>query len=287
MEQVLTNGSRIPARITFLKPISSAIAIGTGGPFGAEGPIIATGGALGSLVGQFMHTTPAERKILLAVGAAAGMAATFGSPVSAVLLAIELLLFEFRARSIVPVALGSAAAAGMRVILDGAHPVFPMPDVAAPQLGALAFYVLLGAVIGVAAAAVTRAVYAIEDAFERLPIHWMWWPAIGAVAVGVVGYFAPTNAGRRIRQYFIDNLRSLDDAVCRHPVLDEICFLVNRIGEWDFRRHVGSTVHDRRRVGVRFGSAAVSRCCRPRQLISESRDWSEWQPCSQEPRGHY
>ena len=195
MEQVLTNGSRIPARITFLKPISSAIAIGTGGPFGAEGPIIATGGALGSLVGQFMHTTPAERKILLAVGAAAGMAATFGSPVSAVLLAIELLLFEFRARSIVPVALGSAAAAGMRVILDGAHPVFPMPDVAAPQSGALAFYVLLGAVIGVAAAAVTRAVYAIEDAFERLPIHWMWWPAIGAVAVGVVGYFAPRTLG--------------------------------------------------------------------------------------------
>src|SRR6185436_13639914 len=127
--------------------------------------------------------------------AAAGMAATFGSSVAAVLLAIELLLFEFRARSIVPVALGSAAAAGMRVILDGAHPVFPMPDVAAPQLGALAFYVLLGAVIGVAAAAVTRAVYAIEDVFERLPIHWMWWPAIGAVAVGVVGYFAPRTLG--------------------------------------------------------------------------------------------
>jgi H+/Cl- antiporter ClcA len=195
MEQVLTNDSRIPARLTFLKPISAAISIGTGGPFGAEGPIIASGGALGSLVGQFLHTAPAERKTLLAVGAAAGMAATFGSPVSAVLLAIELLLFEFRARSIVPVALGCAAAAGMRVILDGAHPVFPMPDVAAPQLGALGFYVLLGAIIGVAAAAVTRIVYAVEDAFERLPIHWMWWPAIGAVVVGVVGYFSPRTLG--------------------------------------------------------------------------------------------
>jgi chloride channel protein, CIC family len=195
MEQVLTNGSRIPARLTFLKPISSAIAIGTGGPFGAEGPIIATGGALGSLAGQLMHTTPSERKVLLAVGAAGGMAATFGSPVSAVLLAIELLLFEFRARSIVPVALGSAAAAGMRVILDGAHPVFPMPDVAAPQLAALGFYVFLGALIGMAAAAVTWIVYAIEDAFERLPIHWMWWPAIGAIAVGVIGYFSPRTLG--------------------------------------------------------------------------------------------
>jgi len=196
MEQVLTNDSRIPARLTFLKPISAAISIGTGGPFGAEGPIIASGGALGSLVGQFLHIAPAERKTLLAVGAAAGMAATFGSPVSAVLLAIELLLFEFRARSIVPVALGCAAAAGMRVILEhGARPVFAMPDVTAPQLGALGFYVLLGAVVGVVAAAVTRIVYAVEDAFERLPIHWMWWPALGAVVVGVVGYFSPRTLG--------------------------------------------------------------------------------------------
>jgi CIC family chloride channel protein len=195
MEQVLTNRSRIPARLTFLKPVSSAVAIGTGGPFGAEGPIIATGGALGSLIGQLLHTTATERKTLLAVGAAAGMAATFGSPVSAVLLAIELLLFEFRPRSIVPVALGSAAAAGMRVIFDGAEPMFAMPALQAPQLGALAFYVLLGAVMGVAAAAVTRIVYAIEDAFELLPIHWMWWPAIGAVAVGVIGYFSPLTLG--------------------------------------------------------------------------------------------
>src|SRR6201991_5108606 len=132
MEQVLLNESKIPPRLTFLKPVSSAVAIGTGGPFGAEGPIIATGGALGSLIGQLLHTTATERKTLLAVGAAAGMAATFGSPVSAVLLAIELLLFEFRPRSIVPVALASATAAGVRMSLLGAEPIFAMPNLAHP-----------------------------------------------------------------------------------------------------------------------------------------------------------
>ena len=128
MEQVLTNQSRIPARVVWLKPVSAAISIGTGGPFGAEGPIIATGGALGSLVGQVLHTSAAERKTLLAAGAAAGMSATFGSPVSAVLLACELLLFEWRPRSLVPVSLASAVAAAMRIGIEhGAEPVFPMP----------------------------------------------------------------------------------------------------------------------------------------------------------------
>ena len=135
MEQVLTNQSRVPARMTFLKPLSAAIAIGTGGPFGAEGPIIATGGALGSLVGQLLHTTATERKILLSAGAAAGMAATFGSPVSAVILAIELLLFEYRPRSMIPVALASATAAGVRVMFDGTAPVFAMPDLITPSGG--------------------------------------------------------------------------------------------------------------------------------------------------------
>lgn len=195
MEQVLTNRSRIPARVAFLKPVSAAIAMGTGGPFGAEGPIIATGGALGSLLGQFIRTTPVERKTLLAVGAAAGMAAIFGCPVAAVLLSIELLLFEYRPRSIIPVALGAATAAGIRVIFEGSDPVFKMPPIEAPHLMAMAFYILLGAVMGVAAAAVTRIVCAVEDAFERLPIHWMWWPAIGAVAVGVIGYFQPYTLG--------------------------------------------------------------------------------------------
>ena len=133
MEQVLFNESRIPARVTFLKPLSAAIAIGTGGPFGAEGPIIATGGALGSLLGQVLRVTADERKTLLAAGAAAGMAATFARPVSAVLLAIELLLFEYRARSLIPVALASAAACGAHMALVGSAPAFTMPDLGAPS----------------------------------------------------------------------------------------------------------------------------------------------------------
>ena len=195
MEQVLFGRSRIPPRITFLKPLSAAIAIGTGGPFGAEGPIIATGGALGSLVGQLLTTTADERKTLLAAGAAAGMAATFGSPVSAVLLAVELLLFEYRPRSIIPVSLACATAQGVRVAFVGTAPIFAMPEVIHPHDYALAIYIALGAIVGVAAVGATRAVYAVEDAFAKLPIHWMWWPAMGAVAVGVVGYFAPHTMG--------------------------------------------------------------------------------------------
>jgi chloride channel protein, CIC family len=195
MEQVLLNESRIAPRVTFWKPLSAAVAIGTGGPFGAEGPIIATGGALGSLLGQIVPTTAVERKILLACGAAAGMAATFGSPVAAVLLAIELLLFEFRSRSLVPVALASAAATGMRFVLVGSAPVFPMPALSTPGGGALALYVALGAVVGLAAVAATRTVYAIEDAFEKLPIHWMWWPALGGIAVGLIGWLRGDTLG--------------------------------------------------------------------------------------------
>jgi H+/Cl- antiporter ClcA/CBS domain-containing protein len=195
MEQVLLNESRIPARVTVLKPVSAAISIGTGGPFGAEGPIIATGGALGSLLGQIIKTTAMERKTLLAAGAAAGMAATFGSPVSAVLLAVELLLFEFRPRSIVPVALASATATAVRMAYVGTEPIFHMPYLGLPSGEALAVYTALGAVVGWLAVYVTRAVYWIEDLFEKLPIHWMWWPALGGVAVGVVGYFAPHTLG--------------------------------------------------------------------------------------------
>jgi len=195
MEQVLTNQSRIPARLTFLKPLSAAIAIGTGGPFGAEGPIIATGGAIGSLIGQVIPTSASERKTLLAAGAAAGMAATFGSPVSAVLLAVELLLFEFRPRSLVPVALAVSTAAAVRIAFEGARPVFPMPDLVQPQGVAIAGYVIIGAIIGLLAVFVTKAVYWIEDAFEHLPVHWMWWPAIGAIAVGVFGFIEPRTLG--------------------------------------------------------------------------------------------
>jgi chloride channel protein, CIC family len=195
MEQVLLNESRIPPRVTFLKPLSAAVSIGTGGPFGAEGPIIATGGAMGSVMGQWLHMTPAERKTLLAAGAAAGMAATFGSPVSAVLLAIELLLFEFRPRSIVPVALASTVATAVRMLYVGTEPIFAMPMLARPGGEALATYALIGAVIGWLAVYVTRAVYWIEDLFEKLPIHWMWWPALGGLVVGAIGIFAPHTLG--------------------------------------------------------------------------------------------
>lgn len=195
MERVLYAKSRISPRLLFLKPLSSAVAIGTGGPFGAEGPIIATGGAFGSLVGQVIRTTADERKTLLAAGAAAGMAATFGTPVSAVLLAVELLLFEYRARSIIPVALAAAAATAVRWALVGAAPVFAMPEVAALTWEALAVYTAVGGLLGLVSVYVTRAIYAIEDGFERLPVHWMWWPALGAVVVGVVGYAEPRTLG--------------------------------------------------------------------------------------------
>lgn len=217
MEQVLTNSSRIPPRLTWLKPVSAAISIGTGGPFGAEGPIIATGGALGSLWGQILHTSAAERKTLLAAGAAAGMSATFGSPVSAVLLAVELLLFEFRPRSIIPVALASAVAAGMRGLFEDGGPVFSMPPLPEPGLAALAAYIAIGGVVGAISTGVTRSVYAIEDAFERLPIHWMWWPALGGLAVGVVGLVEPRTLG-----VGYDNI---GDIISGTPTLGAIAFL--------------------------------------------------------------
>jgi chloride channel protein, CIC family len=195
MEQVLRNQSRIPPRLTFLKPISAAIAIGTGGPFGAEGPIIATGGAFGSVVGQFLKTTADERKILLSAGAAAGMAATFGSPVSAILLAVELLLFEFSPRSLIPVTFACVTATAVRMAFFGSAPIFAMPNVGPPTQSAMLLYVLVGVIVGIVAVGVTRAVYLIEDAFGLLPIHWMWWPAIGGLAVGIVGYWIPQTLG--------------------------------------------------------------------------------------------
>jgi chloride channel protein, CIC family len=195
MERVLLHESRIPKRLTFLKPLSAAIAIGTGGPFGAEGPIIATGGALGSLIGQLLDTTAAERKTLLAAGAAAGMAATFGSPISSVLLAIELLLFEFRPRSFIPVSLAAATAAGLRFKLGMRYPVFDLPALTQPTQTALLAYVVIGGIVGLASVYVTRAVYFVEDSFEHIKIHWMWWPAIGAVPVGIIGYFQPHTLG--------------------------------------------------------------------------------------------
>jgi H+/Cl- antiporter ClcA len=196
MERILTNESRIAPRVMLLKPVSTAISIGTGGPFGAEGPIIASGGALGSMVGQMLRVTADERKTLLAAGAAAGMAAIFGSPVSATLLAVELLLFEYRPRSLAPVALAASAATSVRYLFHGIAPTFPIPDILAPPSGeALAAYTLMGGLVGLIAVGATQVLYRIEDAFDRLPIHWMWWPAIGAVAVGVIGWLVPHTLG--------------------------------------------------------------------------------------------
>jgi H+/Cl- antiporter ClcA/predicted transcriptional regulator len=195
IERVLFHECRVPLRRPFLKTLSAAVAIGTGGPFGAEGPIIATGGALGSALGQFVPVTSAERRTLLAAGAAAGMAATFGTPVSAVLLAVELLLFEYRARSIIPVALAASAATAVRIAHEGGAPVFPMVALAQPGGAAIAAYIALGAAAGVASVGLTRLVYAMEDAFERLPVHWMWWPAIGGLGVGIAGLIEPRTLG--------------------------------------------------------------------------------------------
>ncbi|MGV3510178.1 MAG: chloride channel protein, partial [Sphingobacteriaceae bacterium] len=195
MEQILTNKSKIKPSIAFLKPVSAAIAIGTGGPFGAEGPIIATGGAFGSTLGQLLRITPNERKVILAAGATAGMSAIFGTPIAAIFLAIELLLFEFSPRAILPVALACITGAAGHHLLFESGPVFPMPDLEIPSNLALGIYSFIGVVIGLISLALTKAVYFIEDAFEKLPIHWMWWPAIGGLAVGIIGFFFPHTLG--------------------------------------------------------------------------------------------
>ncbi|MDE2306449.1 MAG: chloride channel protein [Gammaproteobacteria bacterium] len=234
MEQILRNDSKIPPRMTFLKPLSSAIAIGTGGPFGAEGPIIATGGALGSFLGQVLHVTASERKVLLAAGAAAGMAAVFASPVSATILAVELLLFELRPRSLIPVALATVSATAIRYATVGFGAVFPMPEVATPDGTAIAVYVGLGAVVGLLSVAVTRLVYGIEDAFERLPVHWMWWPAIGGLAVGIVGYFAPATLGV--------GYSNIESIIAGHLAFDALLFLcVMKFVSWSIALGSGTS----------------------------------------------
>jgi H+/Cl- antiporter ClcA len=196
IEAILINGSRIEPKVAVLKPISSAISIGSGGPFGAEGPIIMTGGAVGSLIAQFFHLTASERKTLLVAGAAAGMSATFAAPVASVLLAVELLLFEWKPRSMIPVALASATAAAARRYILGMGPLFPVPAHNAfigPE--GLAGCVVVGILAGGLSALLTLAVYASEDTFKRLPIHWMWWPAIGGVVIGVGGLICPQALG--------------------------------------------------------------------------------------------
>jgi CIC family chloride channel protein len=196
IEAILINGSRVEPKVALLKPLSSAISIGSGGPFGAEGPIIMTGGAIGSMIAQLFHLSSAERKTLLVAGAAGGMSATFASPVAAVLLAVELLLFEWKPRSLVPVALASVTAGATRRYILGMGPLFPVPahpSFIGPEmlLGCLVAGVLAGAL----SATLTAAVYAAEDAFRLLPIHWMWWPALGGLVIGLGGLVFPQALG--------------------------------------------------------------------------------------------
>jgi len=196
IEAILMNGSRVEPKVALLKPISSAISIGSGGPFGAEGPIIMTGGAFGSMIAQLFHLTAAERKTLLVAGAAGGMSATFASPVAAVLLAVELLLFEWKPRSLIPVALASAVAAILRRYILGVGPLFPVPEhplFIGPK--GLMACVLVGILAGALSALLTLSVYAAEDFFQRLPVHWMWWPALGGLAIGLGGLVFPQALG--------------------------------------------------------------------------------------------
>jgi chloride channel protein, CIC family len=197
IEAILLRGARIEPRVAVLKPVSAAIAIGSGGPFGAEGPIIMTGGAFGSLIAQFFHLTNAERKTLLVAGAAAGMSATFAAPFAAVLLAVELLLFEWKPRSFIPVVLASVTAEAARIHLLGPGPIFAVPMHSAALSPAILFGCLLtGLLAGGLSALLTGLVYAVEDGFSHLKkIHWMWWPAIGSVAVGIGGLIYPRALG--------------------------------------------------------------------------------------------
>lgn len=195
IQAILAEDSRMPPKVAIIKPLASAITIGTGGPFGAEGPIIMTGGALGSLLGQLLPVTALERRTLLVAGAAAGMSATFGAPISSVLLAVELLLFEFRPRSMVPVAVASVVAYGVRILLIGSAPIFGGPLLSALPWAWLGGALVVGLAAGGLSGLLTRLVYAVEDLYGRLPIHWMWWPALGGLAVGLGGLAVPAALG--------------------------------------------------------------------------------------------
>jgi H+/Cl- antiporter ClcA len=194
IEAILFKNSAMSPKVAVLKPLASGIAIGSGGPFGAEGPIIMTGGAIGSLVAQHFPMTGAERKSLLVAGAVAGMTAVFGTPVAAVLMAVELLLFELRPRSLLPVALACAVAGFLRPLAIGSGPLFPLQTsmVTPTALGAC---IVAGLLCGVLAWLMSTALYRVEDWFKQLPVHWMWWPAIGGLAVGIGGYLQPRALG--------------------------------------------------------------------------------------------
>ena len=204
MEAILIGRSRIQPKVAVLKPLSSAVSIGTGGPFGAEGPIIMTGGAIGSLLAQMVHMSSAERKTLLVAGAAAGMTAIFGTPVAALLLAVELLLFEWKPRSFLPVAVAAVVAAAVRPLLMDAAPLFPYAGTVDVSAAHVLAFAALGIVAGLGSGVLTTLVYAAEDGFAKLPIHWMWWPALGGLVIGLGGLIEPAALG-----VGYDNIRHL------------------------------------------------------------------------------
>jgi len=195
IEAILIGGSRMSPKVAVLKPLSSAISIGTGGPFGAEGPIIMTGGAIGSLFAQFFHLSAAERKTLLVAGAAAGMTAIFATPLAAVLLAVELLLFEWKPRSFIPVAVAAGVSMGWRPLLFPAGPLFPTTFHWDLSWWGLLLCIGLGLISGLQSGLLTTLLYKLEDAFERLPLHWMWWPMLGGLIVGLGGLIEPRALG--------------------------------------------------------------------------------------------
>ncbi len=220
MQGVVMNQSRIPLKVAILKPLATALSIGTGGPFGAEGPIIATGGGIGSLAGQWIPHPHAERKVLLAAGAAAGMTAVFGTPLAGVLLAVELLLFEFRARSLLPVAMAAGTAMAVRGLLNQPFPMLPLPAPEAPGPAIALGSILIGIVCGALGAGMTVALHGIEHLYERLPIPRVWWPAIGGLLVGVIGWIDPRTLGSG---YF--NLRALLDGDMVVPAIVTLAIL--------------------------------------------------------------
>lgn len=195
IEAILLGRSRLDAKVAILKPLSSAVSIGTGGPFGAEGPIIMTGGAIGSLIAQMLPVSDNERKTLLVAGAAAGMTTVFGTPIAAIMLAVELLLFEWTPRSFIPVAVAAIIAEVERTMLHLPGPIFPFQGGMEVSFPALAGWVLVGMAAGLLSGLLTQMVYACEDGFQKLPIHWMWWPMLGGLVVGIGGLIEPQALG--------------------------------------------------------------------------------------------
>ncbi|TPL56322.1 chloride channel protein [Mesorhizobium sp. B2-4-2] len=195
IEAILLGRSRLDAKVAVLKPLSSAISIGSGGPFGAEGPIIMTGGAIGSLIAQMLPVSDNERKTLLVAGAAAGMTTVFGTPIAAIMLAVELLLFEWTPRSFIPVAVAAIVAEVERTMLHMPGPIFPFQGGMAISFAGLGGWVLIGVAAGLLSALLTQMVYACEDGFQKLPIHWMWWPMLGGLVVGIGGLIEPQALG--------------------------------------------------------------------------------------------